>query len=283
MRRKAGYSPYKPKTVRAANCVFCGQPLSGKQRLYCSDTCAKQAERIKRQQDNHKRIFGEGYTGNGHSLRTCVECGKEFSIELGHWGRPPSKCPECRDVQYTKGYPRRERRMCAVCGEPVARLGNKYCSADCRSVAMPTNTHGWSMFICERCGKEFPRRGDKAAALCWECRVVRADAAPLVVPVASSEQRIDVQATAASWACDYIDPETVFDRDGWRCGICGKKVNRKASPPALDSPTMDHIVPISKGGTHTLDNLQCAHFGCNCRKSNNGGGQMRLGLSVAAG
>jgi 5-methylcytosine-specific restriction endonuclease McrA len=29
-----------------------------------------------------------------------------------------------------------------------------------------------------------------------------------------------------------------------------------------------YIVPLSKGGTHTYDNVQCAHFGCNSRKGN---------------
>jgi 5-methylcytosine-specific restriction endonuclease McrA len=31
---------------------------------------------------------------------------------------------------------------------------------------------------------------------------------------------------------------------------------------------MDHIVPISKGGTHTLDNVQMAHRFCNLSKGN---------------
>ena len=34
-----------------------------------------------------------------------------------------------------------------------------------------------------------------------------------------------------------------------------------------DYPTIDHIKPISKGGTHTWDNVQLAHFHCNSIKS----------------
>lgn len=35
-----------------------------------------------------------------------------------------------------------------------------------------------------------------------------------------------------------------------------------------DDMTVDHIVPISRGGTHTIDNLQYLSFRDNCRKSN---------------
>lgn len=48
----------------------------------------------------------------------------------------------------------------------------------------------------------------------------------------------------------------IYVRDKGICGICGKFV-----PP--DSFTIDHIVPISKGGTYEYSNLQCC-----CRKCN---------------
>ena len=31
-------------------------------------------------------------------------------------------------------------------------------------------------------------------------------------------------------------------------------------------PTLDHIIPLSKGGSHTWDNVQLAHMGCNAGK-----------------
>jgi 5-methylcytosine-specific restriction endonuclease McrA len=50
------------------------------------------------------------------------------------------------------------------------------------------------------------------------------------------------------------------------CGICGQKIDY--SLPYLDpmSFVVDHIAPIVKGGTDTLDNKQAAHRLCNNRK-----------------
>lgn len=57
-------------------------------------------------------------------------------------------------------------------------------------------------------------------------------------------------------------------RDGWKCGICGKKINRRVKAPHPTSPSLDHIVPMSKGGGHLYSNVQAAHFLCNSQKGN---------------
>ncbi len=53
------------------------------------------------------------------------------------------------------------------------------------------------------------------------------------------------------------------------CGICGKPVDFSLKYPHPLSPTIDHIIPLDKGG-HPSDiaNLQLAHFTCNRQKSN---------------
>lgn len=54
------------------------------------------------------------------------------------------------------------------------------------------------------------------------------------------------------------EPERVaiYNRCKGRCGICGKFV-------PFDVFTVDHIIPLAKGGTNALENLQCAHSWCN--------------------
>jgi 5-methylcytosine-specific restriction endonuclease McrA len=64
----------------------------------------------------------------------------------------------------------------------------------------------------------------------------------------------------------FLDSE-VFERDNWICGLCNEAIHREIT----DGPwrvELDHIVPISMGGSHTRSNVQAAHRICNRRKGN---------------
>lgn len=72
-------------------------------------------------------------------------------------------------------------------------------------------------------------------------------------------------------------PIDVFKRDRWRCQLCGKRTPKaEVGTNAMTAPTLDHIVPLSRGGPHTLANTQCACRRCNCRKRTSVRGQLRL-------
>lgn len=52
------------------------------------------------------------------------------------------------------------------------------------------------------------------------------------------------------------------------CGICGGEMERDLPRGLRGSPTIDHIQPLSKGGSHVVENLQWAHMACNSGKGN---------------
>jgi 5-methylcytosine-specific restriction endonuclease McrA len=48
-------------------------------------------------------------------------------------------------------------------------------------------------------------------------------------------------------------------RDHWTCHICHKKVTEA-------DWSLDHLIPLSKGGAHTPANVALAHRRCNSRR-----------------
>lgn len=65
---------------------------------------------------------------------------------------------------------------------------------------------------------------------------------------------------------EKIDRDVVFERDAYECKLCYKPLDMEAKFPHPLSPTLDHIIPINKGGHHLYVNLQAAHFRCNTAK-----------------
>lgn len=52
------------------------------------------------------------------------------------------------------------------------------------------------------------------------------------------------------------------------CGICGR--------PLRGDKSIDHIIPLTRGGDHRLENLQIAHRSCNSKKKNRLPHEVRL-------
>ncbi len=65
-------------------------------------------------------------------------------------------------------------------------------------------------------------------------------------------------------------------RDGSRCNLCGKRVDLTLSGMAKWGPTIDHLIPVSHGGTNDADNLALAHRHCNVSRKNRGHAQLLL-------
>ena len=55
----------------------------------------------------------------------------------------------------------------------------------------------------------------------------------------------------------------IFERDQWVCQLCNKNVDSTLKYPNPLSSSLDHIIPISRNGTHERKNTQLAHLICN--------------------
>ena len=72
-----------------------------------------------------------------------------------------------------------------------------------------------------------------------------------------------------------ITLEKLYIRDNGICYLCNNKCNYDDYKltkegyfiAGLSYPSIDHIKPLNKGGTHTWDNIKLACFSCNSRKS----------------
>ena len=71
-----------------------------------------------------------------------------------------------------------------------------------------------------------------------------------------------------------ITLEKLYNRDGGICSLCGGQCDYNdyifkgiAFIAGNHYPSIDHIKPLSKGGSHTWDNVQLAHKQCNSIKS----------------
>jgi 5-methylcytosine-specific restriction endonuclease McrA len=58
-----------------------------------------------------------------------------------------------------------------------------------------------------------------------------------------------------------VDRDAIIERDGMVCGICEGDI------PDATGIDIDHIIPLSRGGTSDPDNLQVAHRRCNLQKA----------------
>lgn len=66
----------------------------------------------------------------------------------------------------------------------------------------------------------------------------------------------------------YLSADAIRKRDGDNCNICGLPVPADARKPHPLAAEVDHVLPISRGGTHDPENLALVHKTCNIAKGN---------------
>lgn len=238
-----------------------------------------------------------------HQL-TCVQCDAQFTstqTKAKYCGTA------CRD-EASRQRKRRERKppqriaalsyKCSWCGghyHPKRADRSRYCSRACffdrkraerlvgrvyvRTRIKPKNKapHDYPREPerCFACGEGYYKTKKYQRYCCQECGEAHRKASIKAGRRASKARRR--ARTRGCPAGQYIDPIKVFERDAWRCGICGCKTFRaKRGTYHAKAPELDHIVALANGGTHTWDNVQCSCRACNGAKGAGDYGQIPM-------
>lgn len=171
-------------------------------------------------------------------LITCAFCGVEAEVS-----KPSAKCCSARcGVRLQYGH----SANVAIVHQPTPR-----------PTFVPVSASSGRTFVagrCRRCDEPFTIVDQLENRHCSR-RCARAD------------QRDRRRAKKRKAFVAPVHRRRIFERDGWRCGLCGRAVNRRAAVPHPRAPVLDHIIPLAAGGTHEPANVQCAHFLCNSVKS----------------
>lgn len=246
-------------------------------------------------------------------MKTCEYCGQEFEPKK-YAGNKQRFCTEICNRKWYYANPKYKPRTCKNCGRSfVPKRCDRltFCTRECFFESVKAKPVEKPLLVCVVCGREFDGRQDRkyCSDECMKARE-RQRAKKTFVSVKETNPYIEkvckhcgstfstnyyaTRKEFCSHKCSkkytkgqrryqkrgqYVAPisiNQVYLRDGGRCQLCGKKVNKKLLVPHPLSPTIDHIIPLSQGGTHEPVNVQLAHFICNSKRSAIGPAQLRL-------
>jgi hypothetical protein len=280
-RLRCGVCAVKAPRCRSAKryrhkCQECGGSFESRQRraVVCSPACW--AVRARRQQSAR---------GADHS-RLCRRCGLVFtpprSSDPGHY------CSRACAAEAKRIYPDEKAAKRAEHARRRQRLGLPPVETDRRCEICGDEFHSsWARLTCsETCAAEMAKRRaagectkDQRPRPCKECGVTFA-------PFYGDKRRIYCSATCSRRStrreCGHkhrsrarargvpyepIQPHKVFERDGWRCQVCGTKTPKRLRGTLHSrAPELDHRIPLAMGGGHVWGNVQCTCRKCNAAK-----------------
>lgn len=235
---------------RLGSACYCGIALVGSQTMYCSRRHSRDAYKAKnpervRELDalSRQRHPKPQRTMCAYHVGYCADCGRAHGSRY-RW----AQCPPCARASQA------ERKR-------VAML----------EASMALHRAAAKVVQCDECGFLFcPLYGSSNATLCQCC-------VPLRLRKWRRIHKSLRRARMRGAECESVDPFRVFDRDSWKCRLCGVKTPKaKRGTYADNAPELDHILPLSRGGAHTYVNTQCVCRKCNQSKSGSPLGQMLL-------
>jgi 5-methylcytosine-specific restriction endonuclease McrA len=211
-----------------------------------------------------------------------VVCACGAGIRVPIRGPTAASCLSCRRTQRNQG--KRERLAskpktkvvaCLNCGGRFeCQHKRKHCSPSCRT-SFDRKLHAARLpsMMCSGCGTAYRPKERKTGRLNY-CSPACAKRSRYSPTRSESKRRLsrlynghEHRARRFGVPYEHVNPTRVFERDGWACRMCGR-----ATPPEKrglcepDSPELDHVIPLSRGGAHSYANTQCSCRACNSAK-----------------
>jgi 5-methylcytosine-specific restriction endonuclease McrA len=261
-----------PKANRPTSitCARCGAEKAVGQRgpvpVYCSDACRAGVVHDRRAaiECAHCHQPATARAGTAYCSAACRDASRRAHAK--HDGRYDQALLAAR--QKTQARRAASARPCPYCGDPMNHPRRKQCGKpECKRAFDAERARDWRQDFTAREGKRYSskyrerelqyetnRRSERAH---W--RTTYPEAAAL----ADARRRMIVEQATKG---EPFAPRDVFERDQWTCGLCRHPVDPGLAWPHPMSASVDHVVPLSRGGEHSLDNVQCAHLRCNCIK-----------------
>lgn len=242
---KIKHTRYKSENIARVDlvCEKCNENFKGKiGQKFCSKKCSKNSRLYK-----HK----------------CIICENEFSDKTYH----SKYCSQSCKVKARKN---KYKVICKNCNKEfnTNNENQQFCSRPC------TDSYSRKSAIrnkCKMCGEVFTGKKDRPNKFCSrDCyyKFIGFDGVAKFNNKRSDTHHIK-RAIKYKVAYERIDVDDIYKRDNYICGICGEEVDVNLYYPNPLSPTLDHIIPLSKGGSHTKENVTIAHLKCNVSKNNN--------------
>ncbi len=235
-------------------CEICGEEYTGHKRKYCSDECKKEARRIY----NRERWRKQNPDWNKTITKECEHCNKTYEVQ-GRYASQSRYCSnECQQAYYSrqKGHKPMEEYLKELeqQKEETARIKEAERKARIKTKA------------CTECGETFETIQPNQLTCSKECSRLRKNRL--------SWQRKEERYNDTNLIDRDITVKVLYKRDKGICYICGGKCDfgdytqtngHFTAGPTY--PSVDHIIPIARGGKHAWDNVKLAHHKCNSLKS----------------
>lgn len=209
---------------------------------------------------------------------TCRSCAAALSAtETGRcsrckWAeRPKAACVSCgAPTGWAATDKRAESAMCRECFLGHQALGSEGKPTECAFCGDPFRSQrrsakrggGWIRCCSKSCARKLEIREGRHPIMAGRLR----DENPDWKRDKGAKTRRARRAKLAKVEREVYSLDEIAERDGFRCGLCHRKVNMELRWPHKRSASVDHLVPISWGGNDVRSNVQLAHLGCNLDK-----------------